>query len=74
MRGRGRRRESGESRRGGCTPRSAGKWHQGGGVGRNSDKHIDCSSLVDNKLETEPGPSWPHLTTAKWLKDEIGHI
>lgn len=46
----------------------------GSGLGKHSDKHIDCSSLVDNKLEAELGPSWPHLTTVKGLGDEIGHI
>lgn len=46
----------------------------GSGFGKNSDKHIDRSSLVDNKLEAELEPSWPHLTTVKGLGDEIGHI
>lgn len=35
---------------------------------------IDCSSLIDGELETEPGLGWHHVTAVKGFKDEIGHI
>lgn len=69
-----REREQRWSRRGGHIVRSAlqgSEWCQGSGIGRNNDEHIDCSCPVDDELETEPGPSWHHLTTMKRLKDEI---
>lgn len=53
---------------------AGGQWRPGSGIGRNKDEHIDCSSLIDKELETEPGPSWHHLTTRRRLRDEIEHI
>ena len=74
LRGRGKQRERRQSRRGGYIlgqPSEAGNWRWGSGIGRNSNKHTDCSSLID-KLET----AWAWLgpsDSCEGLRDEIGH-